>query len=309
MEHKLRLRLAFVVACATAILCIAVHRRRRRNARKTSCYLEFETKPQSSFKQVLADNSYSPFKHLKLANSVDAKLSNLHPYEADIMALVKSPEVDYRIFNEIVLTTMSESYVWVETEPQLQELANVLSKEKIFAVDTEQHSFRSFLGFTALIQVSTQKEDYLIDTIALHDAMDIIRPVFSDPTVLKVFHGADNDVLWLQRDFHLYVVNLFDTAKACEVLSKPHKSLAYLLETCCGVITNKSFQREDWRQRPLPEEMLEYARSDAHYLLYIARCLLDELRHRGNGILSTSFLFSSSICFGSLAFWLCIDYF
>lgn len=198
------------------------------------------------------------------------------------MALVKSPEVEYRIFNEIVLTTMSESYVWVETEPQLQELANVLSKERIFAVDTEQHSFRSFLGFTALIQISTQKEDYLIDTIALHDAMDIIRPVFSDPTVLKVFHGADNDVLWLQRDFHLYVVNLFDTAKACEVLSKPHKSLAYLLETCCGVITNKSFQREDWRQRPLPEEMLEYARSDAHYLLYIARWLLDELRQRGN---------------------------
>ena len=28
-----------------------------------------------------------------------------------------------------------------------------------------------------------------------------------------MFHGADNDVLWLQRDFHIYVVNLFDTAK------------------------------------------------------------------------------------------------
>jgi len=37
-----------------------------------------------------------------------------------------------------------------------------------------------------LKQISTQKEDYLIDTIALHDAMDIIQPVFSDPTVLKV---------------------------------------------------------------------------------------------------------------------------
>lgn len=29
----------------------------------------------------------------------------------------------------------------------------------------------------------------------------------------QVFHGAHNDVLWLQRDFHIYVVNLFDTAK------------------------------------------------------------------------------------------------
>lgn len=31
--------------------------------------------------------------------------------------------------------------------------------------------------------------------------------------VLQIFHGADNDVLWLQRDFHIYVVNMFDTAK------------------------------------------------------------------------------------------------
>lgn len=29
----------------------------------------------------------------------------------------------------------------------------------------------------------------------------------------QVFHGADSDILWLQRDFHMYVVNMFDTAK------------------------------------------------------------------------------------------------
>ncbi|XP_050901257.1 protein RRP6-like 3 isoform X3 [Lathyrus oleraceus] len=100
--------------------------------------------------------------------------------------------------------------------------------------------------------------------------------------VKYVFHGADNDVLWLQRDFHIYIVNLFDTSKACEVLSKPQKSLAYLLETYCGVMTNKLLQREDWRQRPLSEEMVHYARTDAHYLLYIANCLIAELKQLDN---------------------------
>ncbi len=33
----------------------------------------------------------------------------------------------------------------------------------------------------------------------------------------QVLHGAGNDVLWLQRDFHIYMVNCFDTAIACEV--------------------------------------------------------------------------------------------
>ena len=113
---------------------------------------------------------------------------------------------------------MRDSYVWVATESQLKELADVLRKQKVFAVDTEQHSLRSFLGFTALIQVmyvrgvfflpfvhfycindvfilvyvlrfeqiSTQNEDYLVDTIALHDAMDVLRPVFANPSICKV---------------------------------------------------------------------------------------------------------------------------
>lgn len=172
---------------------------------------------------------------------------------------------------------MSNSYNWVNTKAQLEHLAGLLGEEKAFGVDTEQHSFRSFLGYTALVQISTQKEDYLIDTIALHDVMGILQPVFASPSICKIFHGADNDVLWLQRDFHIYVVNMFDTAKACEVLSKPQKSLAYLLELYCGVTTDKTLQREDWRLRPLTAEMIEYARCDAHYLLNISNCLASEL--------------------------------
>lgn len=54
---------------------------------------------------------------------------------------------------ENTIPEMSDSYVWVDSELKLKELADVLSKESVFAVDTEQHSLHSFLGFTALIQV------------------------------------------------------------------------------------------------------------------------------------------------------------
>lgn len=50
-------------------------------------------------------------------------------------------------------------------------------------------------------------------------------------------------------------------------------------------------QREDWRQRPLSMEMVQYARTDAHYLLYIAGRLLAELEMLDNG--TVSFLFHS----------------
>ncbi|KAJ6729201.1 PROTEIN RRP6-LIKE 3 [Salix viminalis] len=288
MEFKDRIKITALAIASLAALSSVIflitssssfkhyRRRRRRQQQKqsSSCYLQSHQKPQLSFKRVLIDNSFSQFKHLNLhaPNS-----SNLHPYEAEIKNLIENPESFEDLYSDHQKMSDFFSYVWIETEAQLKDLAHTLSKHKVFAVDTEQHSLRSFLGFTALIQISTRNEDYLVDTIALHDAMGVLAPVFADPTICKVFHGADNDVLWLQRDFHIYVVNLFDTAKACEVLSKPQKSLAYLLETYCGVATNKLLQRGDWRQRPLSAEMLEYAQKDAHYLLYIAGCLIDEL--------------------------------
>ncbi|XP_073005732.1 protein RRP6-like 3 isoform X2 [Typha latifolia] len=272
----------FAITCVAAVVSIiasaALLRRRRREAagRRRRCYEPAE-KPQHRFKRVLADNSYSPFKHFKREGKEKGVSLKMHPYEEEITSLLDNPVA----FSNFVLnheySDISTSYTWINTEPQLEFLATLLSGEQVFAVDTEQHSLRSFLGYTALMQISTQKEDFLIDTIALHDVMGILRPVFADPSICKVFHGADNDVLWLQRDFHIYVVNMFDTAKACVVLSKPQKSLAYLLETYCGVSTDKTLQREDWRIRPLSSEMIEYALCDAHYLLYIADCLASEL--------------------------------
>lgn len=67
---------------------------------------------------------------------------------------MENPKLEFKLISGNFDLEMSESYVWVETELQLKELAAMLSKERVFAVDTEQHSFRSFLGFTALIQVN-----------------------------------------------------------------------------------------------------------------------------------------------------------
>ncbi|KOM50374.1 hypothetical protein LR48_Vigan08g120100 [Vigna angularis] len=275
-----RMRVTFTVAtvaiAATIISVFLAARRRKKHDSSSSCYLHSEQKPQSAFKRVLSDNSYTQFKHLNR----DENASNSHPFEAEITALLKTPPPEIE-FGTVDLE-MKDSYVWVHTETQLKELVDALSEERFFAVDTEQHSLRSFLGFTALVQISTVEKDYLVDTIALHDFMGILRPVLANPSICKVFHGADNDIVWLQRDFHIYVVNLFDTSKACELLSKPQKSLAYLLETYCGVTTNKLLQREDWRQRPLSAEMVHYARTDAHFLLYIANCLINELKQLDN---------------------------
>lgn len=100
---------------------------------------------------------------------------------------------------------------------------------------------------------------------------------------LQIFHGADKDVEWLQRDFGLYLVNLFDTYQAAKLLNFPSLSLAYLLHYYCKVVVNKQFQLADWRIRPLPQEMVNYAREDTHYLGFVYQKLKQDLLAKGIG--------------------------
>jgi exosome complex exonuclease RRP6 len=50
-----------------------------------------------------------------------------------------------------------------------------------------------------------------------------------------------------------------------------------LLKLFVNFDADKKYQMADWRLRPLPEEMLHYARADTHYLLYIYDHLRNEL--------------------------------
>lgn len=77
----------------------------------------------------------------------------MHPFEEEITSLLESPPALLNFVTVHEYSDMSASCVWIDTEYQLEYLAKLLSKEQVFAVDTEQHSLRSFLGFTALMQV------------------------------------------------------------------------------------------------------------------------------------------------------------
>lgn len=90
------------------------------------------------------------------------------------------------------------------------------------------------------------------------------------------------DIVWLQRDLGLYIVGLFDTHYAARALGYPGGSLAYLLKRFANVDAQKQYQMADWRIRPLPQELFDYARSDTHYLLYIYDCMRNDLIQRSD---------------------------
>lgn len=191
------------------------------------------------------------------------------------------------------------NHVWVDTVEKLSDLVNNLKSVTQLAVDLEAHSYRSFAGLVCLMQITIDdhaggSQDYLIDTLALyHDISSALAPVFANPNILKIMHGADSDVAWLQRDFGIYVVNLLDTGRAARLLKLPSFGLAHLLKAYVGVTADKTHQLSDWRQRPLPETMQHYAKMDTHYLMKIAQHLLWSIQHHSSPEVTVEKLFDA----------------
>lgn len=205
-----------------------------------------------------------------------------HPYNYEIQNIAY-PEHVFETRSEQLYDPMENTaYTWVDSLDALKSMCAKLENSREIAVDTEHHSYRSYQGFVCLIQISTREEDFIVDALELRSHLYLLNESFTNPNIVKVLHGAQSDIVWLQRDFGVYIVDMFDTYDASCILEFPHRSLAYLLKYYCDVETDKKYQLADWRIRPLPKEMLKYARSDTHYLLYIYDRMRNELLQKGN---------------------------
>lgn len=267
-------------------------------------------RPQLSFKDKI-DNSSKPWypRIKEKPNSLKPLALYLeegehgeafnHPYEVELDKFV--PAADQLRKRDPVRYKPLEStpLVMVEKPADVKTLLEELKNYKEIAVDLEHHSYRTFQGITCLMQISTADKDYLIDTLSLRSELHELNEIFTKPSILKVFHGADLDIQWLQRDLSLYVVNMFDTHQAAKQLNLPYLSLAYLLQRHCNIDANKHYQLADWRIRPLPEELLRYAREDTHYLLHIKDLLRNALidsAHGQTNVLKAVYDRSTEIC-------------
>ncbi|KAG5281909.1 hypothetical protein AALO_G00050130 [Alosa alosa] len=207
-----------------------------------------------------------------------------HPYQHELENLTMPESLACRPEPQMYKPLDETNCQFIDTLDDLVALNEKLCNTTVFAVDLEHHSYRSFLGITCLMQISTRDEDFLVDTLELRSEMYILNECFTDPNIVKVFHGADSDIEWLQKDLGLYVVNLFDTHQASRALNLGRNSLDHLLKVFCNIDTDKRYQLADWRIRPLPEEMFQYARGDTHYLLYVYDRLRADLLDIGKGL-------------------------
>jgi ribonuclease D len=169
--------------------------------------------------------------------------------------------------------------VRVSTIADFHTMLDELMASSIVAVDTESNSLFAYLEQVCLVQISTQKTDYLVDPLVVD--IQALNDLFSSPKIEKVFHAAEYDIICLRRDYHFTFTNIFDTMIASRLLKKAALGLGSCLEAEFGVIVDKRHQRANWGERPIKESMLEYARMDTHYLIPLRELRAAELKTAG----------------------------
>jgi ribonuclease D len=158
----------------------------------------------------------------------------------------------------------------------LPELGEGLTGEARVAMDLEAAGFHRYSDRVCLLQVSTGDQNFVVDTLAVNPS-DVLRDPLESPAVTILLHGGDYDLRLLDRDLDLHPVKLFDTQTAAALLGEPSLGLAVLLKKYLDVHVSKKYQRADWAQRPLPDEMLDYATSDTRHLHELADLLAERL--------------------------------
>jgi len=228
----------------------------------------------ADFLQSFISEFHSPFKVVRpvyedLPNDID-----LHPLP--LPTIHSFPELNYST------APLSLPEIFVDTPEGLNELRSAILAADLIGLDLECYSIDDSRHYIALIQITVNGLDYIVDALKNRELIgEIMREVMISPTVIKVMHGCDIDLRLLVADFKAFSINIFDTARANSGIHgrKNLDSYAFLVREYFGLVIDKTYQVSDWSIRPLPKPMQQYARTDSHYLpeLYtIFRRLMNE---------------------------------
>jgi ribonuclease D len=158
-----------------------------------------------------------------------------------------------------------------------QAAAQALASASELAVDLEADAMHAFRARLCFVQVATDRELFLWDTLAPGVDVKLLAAQLLDPACTKYFHAAQGDLQYL-AEAGVRVKGLFDTHRAATLLGWPKVGLADLARERLGVELPKEHQQSDFSLRPLPAGMREYIANDVRYLCELGRQVKEECR-------------------------------
>ena len=169
----------------------------------------------------------------------------------------------------------------INNDKKLEKYIEDIKDDTVLGIDTEFRRIDSYFPELCLIQIASR--DYLecIDVLSINNLEPLFDKLYDGKT-LWVIHSARQDIEALYYLSNRIPNLLFDTQVGASFLNYPLQvSYQTITEKLQNVLLEKKYTRFNWRKRPLPNDVLQYALDDVKYLLPNYRMLKKELINQG----------------------------
>jgi ribonuclease D len=156
----------------------------------------------------------------------------------------------------------------INNQEDFNKICHMLMQEPIIFVDTEFYRRQTYFAKLSIIQIATKSEEIIIDALSGIN-LGSLKSVFSNESIIKVFHSPDQDFEIFYQLFGELPRNVFDTQIAASVCNIDDEMMGYgrLCKRLLDIEVDKTLQKANWMKRPLSTELLEYAIRDTEYLI------------------------------------------
>ncbi len=170
---------------------------------------------------------------------------------------------------------------YIANQENLEAFARRARSSAVLAIDTEFLREKTYYANLCLLQLATDTEVAVVDPFAIED-LSVLVPLMEDPTIVKLFHAAGQDLEIIYRELGVLPSPVFDTQVAAALLGHTQQ-IGYgpLVHSLCGVSLKKSASFTDWSRRPLSDSQLDYAADDVIYLPKMYRVMRERLEAKG----------------------------
>jgi ribonuclease D len=175
----------------------------------------------------------------------------------------------------------------ITTTDDLAAFCAMAKQHAYVTVDTEFLRERTYYSKLCLVQLAVPgKEDdsaVLVDPLAGDGlSLDPLYDLFRDPSVVKVFHAARQDLEIFQVEAGVIPAPLFDTQVAAMVCGFGEQAgYETLVKKIAKQSLDKSSRFTDWSRRPLTDAQKTYALADVTHLRGIYEFLARKLASSG----------------------------
>ncbi len=166
------------------------------------------------------------------------------------------------------------AFRFITDNNEAQQTLKRLQLETIIGLDTETcWNVAASKSHVSLVQLAPRVGEVLVLDLLTVD-VELLRPLIESPDLTMTAHNARFDEGML-IGAGLRPAAFVDTLRlARAALRLPSYSLAGVVAHLFGIELDKSYQKSNWKRRPLTRAQLEYAALDAHITLRV----YDELR-------------------------------